>query len=132
VANISSAEIARDAASDVQKLLGSSNPYIRKKVRKKGSLFLRLRLVQAALCAIRIIRKVPEIMENFVPRIKSLLTERNHGVLLTGISLMIELCELDPSVVKTFRKVFYPARDTVTHLTPPSSSISWFLAWSVF
>jgi len=44
-------------------------------------------------------------MENFVPRIKALLTERNHGVLLTGISLMIELCELDPSVIKTFRKV---------------------------
>jgi len=40
VANISSAEIARDAASDVQKLLGSSNPYIRKKVRKKRSFII--------------------------------------------------------------------------------------------
>jgi AP-1 complex subunit gamma-1 len=34
VANISSPEIARDASSDVQKLLGSSNPYLRKKVPK--------------------------------------------------------------------------------------------------
>jgi hypothetical protein len=34
LANISSPEIARDVASEVQKLLSSSNPFIRKKVSK--------------------------------------------------------------------------------------------------
>eukprot|EP00005_Dracoamoeba_jomungandri_P004247 CAMPEP_0174259080 /NCGR_PEP_ID=MMETSP0439-20130205/7962_1 /TAXON_ID=0 /ORGANISM="Stereomyxa ramosa, Strain Chinc5" /LENGTH=834 /DNA_ID=CAMNT_0015342833 /DNA_START=45 /DNA_END=2549 /DNA_ORIENTATION=+ len=90
VANIASAEIARDASSDVQKLLGSSNPYIRKK---------------AGLCAVRIIRKVPHVIENFVPCIKSLLSERHHGVLLTGISLMIEICELEEENISVFRKM---------------------------
>eukprot|EP01087_Luapelamoeba_hula_P000833 TRINITY_DN10611_c0_g1_i3.p1 TRINITY_DN10611_c0_g1~~TRINITY_DN10611_c0_g1_i3.p1 ORF type:complete len:644 (+),score=59.69 TRINITY_DN10611_c0_g1_i3:111-2042(+) len=45
------------------------------------------------------------MMENFVPRIKMLLGERNHGVLLTGITLMIELVQLDADVVSTFRKL---------------------------
>lgn len=93
VANISSPEIARDASSDVQKLLGSSNPYLRKK---------------AALAAVRIVRKVPEAIENFVPRVKSLLTERNHGVLLTAVTLIISLCEASPpdaGVIDLFRKL---------------------------
>jgi AP-1 complex subunit gamma-1 len=94
VANISSPEIARDASSDVQKLLGSSNPYLRKK---------------AALAAVRIVRKVPEALENFVPRVKSLLTERNHGVLLTAVTLIISLCEVSApehdGVIDLFRKL---------------------------
>lgn len=36
-------------------------------------------MFQAALCAVRIVRKVPELMEVFVPTTRSLLTERNHG-----------------------------------------------------
>jgi AP-1 complex subunit gamma-1 len=33
--NISSSEMARDLCSEVEKLMGSSNTYIRKKVKKK-------------------------------------------------------------------------------------------------
>jgi AP-1 complex subunit gamma-1 len=88
--NISSSGIARDLAPEVEKLLGSSNPYIRKK---------------AALCAIRVLRKCPDLMENFVPRIRSLLSERNHGVLITGVALMTELCESDPHNVEFFRRL---------------------------
>lgn len=61
--------------------------------------------LQAALCAIRIARKVPELLENFVSRTKALLNERNHGVLLTGVTLMIELCESDPVNIDYYRKV---------------------------
>lgn len=88
--NISSPGIARDLAPEVEKLLGSSNPYIRKK---------------AALCAIRVLRKCGDLMENFVPRIRSLLSERNHGVLVTGVALMTELCESDPHNVEFFRRL---------------------------
>jgi AP-1 complex subunit gamma-1 len=87
--NISTQGMARDCAPEVEKLLSSTNSYIRKK---------------AALCAIRISRKVPELLENFVSRTKALLNERNHGVLLTGVTLMIELCETDPANVEYFRK----------------------------
>eukprot|EP01111_Echinosteliopsis_oligospora_P011184 TRINITY_DN3628_c0_g1_i1.p1 TRINITY_DN3628_c0_g1~~TRINITY_DN3628_c0_g1_i1.p1 ORF type:complete len:863 (-),score=268.97 TRINITY_DN3628_c0_g1_i1:49-2637(-) len=87
--NISSQGMARDCAPEVEKLLASSNSYIRKK---------------AALCAIRISRKAPDLMENFVTRTKTLLTERNHGVLLTGVSLMIELCEMSHETIVYYRK----------------------------
>eukprot|EP01121_Diplochlamys_sp_Union-15-3_P013136 TRINITY_DN4040_c0_g2_i1.p1 TRINITY_DN4040_c0_g2~~TRINITY_DN4040_c0_g2_i1.p1 ORF type:complete len:738 (-),score=127.72 TRINITY_DN4040_c0_g2_i1:25-2238(-) len=89
--NISSASIARDTAPEVEKLLGSTNPYVRKK---------------AALCALRILRKVPDLMENFLPRIKVLLVDRNHGVLITALTLMIELCTVSPEHnIPSFRKL---------------------------
>lgn len=36
-------------------------------------------LLQAALCAVHVIRKVPELMEMFLPATKNLLNEKNHG-----------------------------------------------------
>ncbi|RGB34884.1 gamma-adaptin [Rhizophagus diaphanus] len=87
--NISSPEMARDLCAEVEKLLGSSNVYIRKK---------------AALCAMRIIRKVPELQENFLSKAKSLLSDRNHGVLLTATTLITEMCHRNPDTLVTFRK----------------------------
>ncbi|KAG0227188.1 clathrin associated protein complex large subunit [Actinomortierella wolfii] len=87
--NIASAEMSRDLCSEVEKLLGSSNMYIRKK---------------AALCAIRIIHRVPELQENFVQKAKALLNDRNHGVLLSGITLITEMCLANPETLVYFRK----------------------------
>ncbi|KAJ3278912.1 clathrin associated protein complex large subunit [Borealophlyctis nickersoniae] len=87
--NISSQEMARDLSLEVEKLLGSSNTYIRKK---------------AGLCALRIIKKVPDLMEDFLTRAKNLLNERNHGVLLTGLTLLTEMCTMSPEVTTDLRK----------------------------
>ncbi|KAI9026599.1 adaptin N terminal region-domain-containing protein [Phycomyces nitens] len=87
--NISSSEMARDLCSEVEKLLGSSNTYIRKK---------------AALAALRIIRRVPELHENFISKSKSLLNDRSHGVLVTGVTLITEMCQQHPENVQLFRK----------------------------
>ncbi|KAI8917709.1 Clathrin/coatomer adaptor, adaptin-like protein [Powellomyces hirtus] len=86
--NISSAEMARDLSGEVERLLASSNTYIRKK---------------AALCALRVVRKVPDLMENFVSRAKSLLNERNHGVLLTGVTLLTEMCKMSDEILVDLR-----------------------------
>ncbi|OCF36754.1 AP-1 complex subunit gamma-1 [Kwoniella heveanensis CBS 569] len=88
-ANISSEEMSRDLANEIEKLLGSSNTYIRKK---------------AALCALRVIRRVPDLMDHFVGKAKSLLQDRNHGVLLAGVTLITEMCALDERVCDEFRK----------------------------
>ena len=66
---IGSAEMSRDLANDVDRHLKNPNPYVRKK---------------AALCCVRLLRKVPDLVDTFLPHIVVLLTDKNHNVLLTG------------------------------------------------
>ncbi|KAH9962628.1 Adaptor protein complex AP-1 gamma subunit [Russula dissimulans] len=87
-ANIASEEMSRDLVNEIEKLLGSSNTYIRKK---------------AALCALRVIKKVPDLTDHFVTKAKNLLADRNHGVLLTAITLVIEMVQADPGCLGEFR-----------------------------
>lgn len=86
--NIASTEMARDLFQEVENLLSTANPYIRRK---------------AAICAMRIIRKVPDLQEHFIDKTKLLLQDRNHGVLLCGITLVTDLCLHDPDMVHEFR-----------------------------
>lgn len=78
--NIASVEMSRDLFPEVESLISTANPYIRRK---------------AALCAMRICRKVPDLQEHFIDKSKALLSDRNHGVLLCGLTLAIEFCEDD-------------------------------------
>ena len=63
--------------------------------------------VKAALCAMRVIKKVPELLENFMNRAQSLLSEKNHGVLLTGITLLISMSNGSPEFLDLLRKVMW-------------------------
>ncbi|XP_054086806.1 AP-1 complex subunit gamma-1 isoform X1 [Zeugodacus cucurbitae] len=87
---IASPEMARDLASEVERLMKSPNTYIRKK---------------ATLCAFRVIRRVPELMEIFLPATRSLLSEKNHGILITGVTLITEMCENSADTLLHFKKI---------------------------
>jgi len=104
-ANISSEEMSRDLSNEIEKLLGSSNTYIRKKVSSVVHNRPAEAHFQAALCALRVIRRVPDLMDNFTSKAKSLLQINNHGVLLAGITLITEMCAADEAICQTFRKV---------------------------
>lgn len=78
--NIASIEMSRDLFPEIENLVSTANPYIRRK---------------AALCAMRICRKVPDLQEHFVEKATQLLSDRNHGVLLCGLTLVTSLCEAD-------------------------------------
>lgn len=78
--NIASVEMSRDLFTEIETLISTANPYIRRK---------------AALCAMRICRKVPDLQEHFVDKATQLLSDRNHGVLLCGLTLVTSLCEAD-------------------------------------
>lgn len=43
----------------------------------------------------RICRKVPDLQEHFIDKAKALLNDRNHGVMLTGLTLVTSMCEAD-------------------------------------
>ncbi|KAK3223281.1 hypothetical protein Dsin_010306 [Dipteronia sinensis] len=87
--NICSAEMARDLAPEVERLLQFRDPNIRKK---------------AALCSVRIIKKVPDLAENFINPTVALLKEKHHGVLITGIQLCTDLCKASTEALEFFRK----------------------------
>lgn len=92
--NIASIEMSRDLFQQIESLLSTANPYIRRK---------------AALCAMRICRKVPDLQEHFIEKAKLLLSDRNHGVLLCGLTFVTSMCEEDEAedgeqgIVETFR-----------------------------
>eukprot|EP00397_Hematodinium_sp_SG-2012_P004003 GEMP01004013.1.p1 GENE.GEMP01004013.1~~GEMP01004013.1.p1 ORF type:complete len:860 (+),score=180.19 GEMP01004013.1:211-2790(+) len=100
--NIGSTEMCMALSREVERLFSVSNPYIRKK---------------AALCAIRVVKKVSEIEDKFNHKIPSLMDDRNHGVLLGACSLVIALLELNhkefaeefrrlvPTVIKTLKNM---------------------------
>ena len=76
--------MGRVLAADVALQLASSNPYVRKK---------------ASLALVRILKRVPELAEDYVDRIISLLKDRSHGVLITAVQLVADARTYIPFVL---------------------------------
>jgi AP-1 complex subunit gamma-1 len=90
IGNLATQDMARDLVSDVEKLLRSNNSYLRKK---------------AALAAIRLLKKEPDLIEGMEERIVALLKDRSHGVLITGLQLVIEVLSELPSTKSEYVKL---------------------------
>ncbi|KAL5212792.1 hypothetical protein ABZP36_023639 [Zizania latifolia] len=87
--NICSAEMARDLSPEVERLMRSREANTKKK---------------AALCSIRIVRKVPDLAENFMGPASSLLKEKHHGILISAVQLCTELCKASKDALEYMRK----------------------------
>ncbi|CAM9097441.1 unnamed protein product [Scytosiphon promiscuus] len=102
VGNLSTPDIARDLMMEVEKHLRGARPYLVKK---------------AALCCIRILRHLPEHVEDFTQQIMGVLKDRHHGVLVAGVQLITAVVESNcaeyapvfaavaPSLVKMLRNL---------------------------
>ena len=80
IGNLATSDMSRDLAPEVDKHLGSPKPYLRKK---------------ACLAMARCLTKCPEMVEDFVDRVVSLLNDRTHGVLITVVQLMTRVLVMD-------------------------------------
>lgn len=87
---ICSTEMARDLAGEVERLMRSSSAYIKKK---------------AIICAARMIRKAPELLEQFMSATNNSLHERSHGVLIATIVLITEMCERSPEALAHYKQI---------------------------
>jgi len=80
IGNLATADMSRDLAPEVDKHLKSGTPYLRKK---------------ANLAMARCLTKCPDMVEDFVDRLVTLLKDKNHGVLITVVQLMTQVLMID-------------------------------------
>ena len=69
-ANVCSEAMARDIFADVLQKMSSTNPFLKKK---------------ACLCMINILNKIPEMIDDMIKTLPTLLGDDDHGVLISGI-----------------------------------------------
>ncbi|OAF67723.1 hypothetical protein A3Q56_04539 [Intoshia linei] len=79
LANICSADVTRNIASTVLDLIEGGDTYIKKK---------------AILCAVRMVRVLPDIVDVFSPCIFKLINDNNNGVQMATASLIIEILRI--------------------------------------
>lgn len=85
-----SSEMCRDLANEVAQLLKTSHAYVKKK---------------AVVCAVHIIRKVPDLIDMFLSACKKLLSDRSHGVQHGAVILMSEMCKRSPTALEELRQL---------------------------
>jgi len=80
IGNLATADMSRDLAPEVDKHLKSPLAYLRKK---------------ACLAMARCLSQCPDMVEDFVERVASLLKDKSHGVLITVVQLMTQVLMID-------------------------------------
>lgn len=83
--NVASVEMAHDLSLEIQRLCKDGNPYVKKK---------------AALCALRALKKAPDLLDDYVSLLSGLFGDKNHGVVLGGVALATEMVLISPSIKK--------------------------------
>jgi len=89
IGEVCTPDLCRDLNLEVIKLMSSTNQYIKKK---------------AALAVTRIIKRCPDLLESYADKLGYYFDDKNHGVLLAGLSLAIQVFKQDPGYIEKYRK----------------------------
>jgi len=76
LSEICTAEMCRELVSDILKVMANGTSFVKKK---------------AALSATKIIKKLPDTINDFVEKVDILMEDRHHGVLLSTLGLIEEI-----------------------------------------
>ncbi|OHS94893.1 Adaptin N terminal region family protein [Tritrichomonas foetus] len=93
ISNICSAEMGQSLMTDVIRLASSSDPHVQK---------------CAGMAAAHIIRKCPEISEQFRPIVAPMLNHGYHCVVAAGINVAIEMLKVDPQLAEPWSQFAIP------------------------
>jgi len=89
IAEISKPDMCRDLLPEVINLISDTNPFIKRKV---------------ALSLLAISKNCPDLIESFSGKLEPFFTDKDHGVLICGLELMIYLFTKVPKIIKKYRK----------------------------
>ena len=81
--------MCRELGPEIIKLINDPNAYIKKK---------------AALACLKVIRKCPEFIDSISDKLSTFFEDKNHGVLICGLSLIIQVFKQDESYIEKYRK----------------------------
>ena len=86
---IATADICRDTCNEVLKCLSNINPYIKKK---------------AALALVKTIKTCPELVDTVAQKLKLIFEDKNHGVLISGLSLAVQIFHTNDTYIRKYTK----------------------------
>ena len=93
IANVGNAEICRSVATEVQKLTASGVPGVMKR---------------AGMAIVRIVRKNPDLTDQYKNTVQKLLNHSSHGVIIAGMNMVITMIEQDPKLVNSWSQFVLP------------------------
>lgn len=102
IANCGSAEVSRAVASEVQKLVNSSFPSVMKK---------------AGMAIVRIVRKNPDLTDTFKNTVQRLLNQASHGVIISGMNLVMAMIQNEPKLVQIWSQFSIPFTKILKNLS---------------
>ena len=89
IAEISTSDMSKSVYMDVKKQMKSSSNIVKTK---------------ACLAALRIIKQMPEAIDDFLETLDNLVYEKSQPVLMATVTFMIEICRYDKKYALKFKK----------------------------
>lgn len=89
IAEISTSDMCKSVYMDVKKQMRNASNAIK---------------VKACLAALRIIKQMPEAIDDFLETLDNLIYEKSQSVLMATVTFMIEICRYDKKYATKFKK----------------------------